>query len=46
MVSDDLEELAEHADRVLVLAGGTIAAELAGDELSEDALAVRLTTTH
>jgi simple sugar transport system ATP-binding protein len=46
MISDDLEELVEHADRVLVLAGGTIAADLAGAQLSEDALAAHLTTTH
>jgi ribose transport system ATP-binding protein len=35
-VSSDLEELAAVCDRVIVVAGGLVRAELSGDELTED----------
>jgi ribose transport system ATP-binding protein len=35
LISSDLEELVEGADRVVVLRGGTVTGELCGDEVSE-----------
>lgn len=36
MASSDAEELVEHCDRVLVLRGGMLAAELVGDDITEE----------
>jgi len=36
MASSDAEELVEHCDRVLVLRGGMLAAELTGDDITEE----------
>jgi ribose transport system ATP-binding protein len=36
MASSDAEELIEHCDRVLVLRGGLLAAELTGDDITEE----------
>ena len=38
LISSDLEELIEGADRVVVLRDGTVVGELAGDEVTEDHL--------
>jgi monosaccharide-transporting ATPase len=38
LISSDLEELAEGADRVVVLRAGAVVGELAGDEVSEHAI--------
>ncbi|HEX6467904.1 MAG TPA: sugar ABC transporter ATP-binding protein [Streptosporangiaceae bacterium] len=37
-VSSDFEELAAVCDRVIIMAGGLVRAELSGDELTEDAI--------
>ncbi|SQA22124.1 sugar uptake ABC transporter ATP-binding protein [Streptomyces griseus] len=38
LISSDIEELIEGADRVVVLRGGALAGELAGDEVDESRL--------
>ncbi|MDX3853477.1 sugar ABC transporter ATP-binding protein [Streptomyces sp. AK02-01A] len=38
LISSDIEELVEGADRILVLRGGALAGELVGDEVGEDRL--------
>ena len=38
MVSSDLPEIVTQSDRVLVLAGGVLSAELAGEEITEEAV--------
>jgi monosaccharide-transporting ATPase len=38
LISSDLEELVEGADRVVVLRAGAVAGELAGDEVTESAI--------
>ncbi|MFJ9624374.1 sugar ABC transporter ATP-binding protein [Streptomyces sp. NPDC101181] len=38
LISSDIEELIEGADRVVVLRGGAVAGELAGDEVAESRL--------
>ncbi|MEU6018162.1 sugar ABC transporter ATP-binding protein [Streptomyces sp. NPDC047515] len=38
LISSDIEELIEGADRVVVLRGGSVAGELAGDEVTESHL--------
>ncbi|MFI8817094.1 MULTISPECIES: sugar ABC transporter ATP-binding protein [unclassified Streptomyces] len=38
LISSDIEELVEGADRVVVLRGGSVAGELAGDEVAESRL--------
>ncbi|WP_328908503.1 sugar ABC transporter ATP-binding protein [Streptomyces sp. NBC_00234] len=38
LISSDIEELIEGADRIVVLRGGTVAGELAGDEVAESRL--------
>ncbi|MEU1810634.1 sugar ABC transporter ATP-binding protein [Micromonospora sp. WMMD1076] len=42
LISSDLEELVEGADRVVVLRAGTVVGELTGDDVSEDAIMTRL----
>ncbi|NEE41506.1 sugar ABC transporter ATP-binding protein, partial [Streptomyces sp. SID7982] len=37
-ISSDIEELIEGADRIVVLRGGAVAGELAGDEVDESRL--------
>ncbi|CAM5317694.1 Sugar ABC transporter ATP-binding protein OS=Streptomyces cyaneofuscatus OX=66883 GN=G3I52_00515 PE=4 SV=1 [Streptomyces cyaneofuscatus] len=38
LISSDIEELIEGADRIVVLRGGAVAGELAGDEVEESRL--------
>ncbi|SCE42488.1 ribose transport system ATP-binding protein [Streptomyces sp. Termitarium-T10T-6] len=38
LISSDIEELIEGADRIVVLRGGAVAGELAGDEVDESRL--------
>ncbi|MFC9243671.1 sugar ABC transporter ATP-binding protein [Streptomyces sp. NPDC057136] len=38
LISSDIEELIEGADRIVVLRGGAVAGELAGDEVAENRL--------
>ncbi|MFD4029750.1 sugar ABC transporter ATP-binding protein [Streptomyces sp. NPDC058637] len=38
LISSDIEELIEGADRIVVLRGGAVAGELAGDDVAEDRL--------
>ncbi|MFI5806107.1 sugar ABC transporter ATP-binding protein [Streptomyces sp. NPDC051561] len=42
LISSDIEELIEGADRIVVLRGGAVAGELAGDDVSEDHLLAAL----
>jgi ribose transport system ATP-binding protein len=42
LISSDLEELVEGADRVVVLRAGAVAGELVGDEVTEDAIMATL----
>ncbi|SBT65862.1 ribose transport system ATP-binding protein [Micromonospora sediminicola] len=42
LISSDLEELVEGADRVVVLRAGAVVGELTGDDVSEDAIMTRL----
>ncbi|WP_410812687.1 sugar ABC transporter ATP-binding protein [Micromonospora sp. 067-2] len=42
LISSDLEELVEGADRVVVLRAGAVAGELTGDDVSEHAIMARL----
>ncbi|MEV0646652.1 sugar ABC transporter ATP-binding protein [Phytomonospora sp. NPDC050363] len=42
LISSDLEELVEGADRVVVLRAGAVVGELTGDEVSEDAVIAAL----
>ncbi|GIF51456.1 sugar ABC transporter ATP-binding protein [Asanoa ferruginea] len=42
LISSDLEELVEGADRVVVLRSGAVAGELVGDEVTEDAILATL----
>lgn len=41
-VSSDFEELARVCDRVLIMAGGTIRAELTGDEVTEESISTNV----
>ncbi|GAB3934414.1 hypothetical protein GCM10027614_07380 [Micromonospora vulcania] len=42
LISSDLEELVEGADRVVVLRAGAVVGELTGDDVSEQAIMARL----
>ena len=44
LISSDLEELVEGADRVVVLRAGTVVGELTGDDVSEQSIMKALAT--
>ncbi|MEU8298886.1 sugar ABC transporter ATP-binding protein [Micromonospora sp. NPDC048909] len=45
LISSDLEELVEGADRVVVLRDGAVAGELSGDEVTEEAIMATIAAT-
>ncbi len=46
MISSELEEVAEGADRVFVLREGRTVAELAGDEITEESILAAMAQGH